>query len=326
MVYIIANFKHFSGRHCGSTSCQAILNFYGLPLSEAICFGLGSAIYVNYNLPSPNLPIFISGRTPFFEEDTFANLGCKVTIKDSSNAEQSQEELITKIKNNIPLIIWVDLYYLNYFKSRHHFSVHRVIAFGVDEEKKVFYISDNEREETQIVSFADIISARNSKAFPFPTANRFFDVQKPEKFIDLKIAIKTALKKTKEIMLGKSGCCERLKKLSEEILNLESYFLENPQNCQLLYLSLEKWGTGGGNFRFLYSDFLKELKDIFLENKFLKLSEQMQKSAENWQQVALNFKDLGLNKNKAKVKEISKNLLNIYNLEKEVFETLSEII
>ena len=53
MKHIIENWRHQPGRHCASTALRDTLSFWGLPLSEAFCFGLGRGIGVFY-LSIPN--------------------------------------------------------------------------------------------------------------------------------------------------------------------------------------------------------------------------------------------------------------------------------
>ncbi|MBK7686115.1 MAG: BtrH N-terminal domain-containing protein [Rhodocyclaceae bacterium] len=50
---------HSAGRHCASSAIRDLLEFNGLDISEAMCFGLGSGLGVPYlDLADAPVPFF----------------------------------------------------------------------------------------------------------------------------------------------------------------------------------------------------------------------------------------------------------------------------
>lgn len=51
---------HRPGRHCGSSAIRDLLEFHGLNLTEAFCFGLGAGLGITYvEIPGTDTP-FVS--------------------------------------------------------------------------------------------------------------------------------------------------------------------------------------------------------------------------------------------------------------------------
>ncbi|MGB1221336.1 MAG: BtrH N-terminal domain-containing protein, partial [Alcanivoracaceae bacterium] len=66
---------HRPGRHCGSSAIRDLLEFHGLTLTEAFCFGLGAGLGITYvELPDSDTPFMVHVRSMGFEEKVFATL------------------------------------------------------------------------------------------------------------------------------------------------------------------------------------------------------------------------------------------------------------
>ena len=58
---------HRTGNHCGSTATRDILEFHGLPMTEAMCLGLGGGLGVTYSeTPFEGLPYIVHVRSMGF--------------------------------------------------------------------------------------------------------------------------------------------------------------------------------------------------------------------------------------------------------------------
>jgi hypothetical protein len=172
-------------------------NFYfnNYPITEEMLFGIGhglSFVYINLK----NSPL-VSGRSkPLeFEENIAFALNIPIKCRQSKNPELVAKKLRDQIKNNIPVMLYVDMAYLKYLNlgERNHFGGHSIVVFGFDDEEKCFYVSDRDNNDNKIhtpegkigkdfhlVSYEELEKAGNSNYRPFPANNKWlqFDFSK----------------------------------------------------------------------------------------------------------------------------------------------------
>lgn len=328
MKRIVKDFHHRIGYHCGSTSMSNILNYYGLSLSEPLCFGLGSGISFTYFcLPLLSPPVFIGGRTEGLEVDLGKNLGFEISVEKDDDFDAFFKILKQGVNNNNPLIVWVDTYYLPYFKTPYHFSVHRVILVGYDDKERLVYIADNEREEIQKVSFDLFKKARTSSGFPLPVENRYFEIRVGKDIKSLRLAIKDALSKTARTMLnddneyeGIRGMRNMAKSLPEWKDILGDKWLDA---AKMIYLFSERFGSGGGNFRCLYAKFLEEAKELIGGKSLDKIALDFKEIANKWQEVARLFKEASKEDNFFRIIEASKIINYLSDEEERIYQYLT---
>jgi len=144
--HIINNFKHKVGYHCESSSMRDLFEFYGLPMSEPMAFGLdatmGFGFFDTTNsvsfIPKSNIPFFLGGKQGTIEPNSLACrlLGISLRKQSFTSANKAWEESKKMLKQNIPLILRVDLGYLPYFEGEGeiHFGGHAITLAGYDEE------------------------------------------------------------------------------------------------------------------------------------------------------------------------------------------------
>lgn len=328
MKRIVKDFHHRTGYHCGSTSMSNILNYYGLSLSEPLCFGLGSGIsFAYFCLPLLSPPVFIGGRTEGLEVDLGKNLGFEISVEKDDDFDASFKILKQEVNNNHPLIVWVDAYYLPYFKTPYHFSVHRVILVGYNDKEKLVYIADNEREEIREVSFDLFKEARTSSGFPLPTENRYFKIRVGKDIKPYRLAIKDALSKTADTMLrsekeyeGIKGMRNMAKDLPEWKDILGDKWLDA---AKTVYLLSEKFGSGGGNFRHLYAKFLEEAKELMEGKSLDKIALEFKEIANKWQEVARLFKEASKKDDFSRIIEASKIINYLSEKEERIYQYLT---
>lgn len=321
---IITSYQHKTGIHCGSTSLSNILNYFGIALSEEMCFGLGSGIGFAYFSEINNaLPIFVSGRTDRLETELLNNLGIENYLHSGDNFEETFDLIKEKIDNDEPVVVWVDTYYLPYFKTQYHFPMHRVIIVGYDEEKEQVYISDNEKEEIQIVSYENFKLARTSPFPPISTENKWYAITFNHRGRNIKSATKDALRKTADIMLQKENN-------NLGILGMRKLVYDLPKwrkilgdrwklSAHIYYLFCEKFGTGGGNFRFIYSRFLEEI-DIFPD-----VAKKYKEVAPGWQRASILIRDASKEDNFAKIITASDILNKVIQEEEDIYRKFQNL-
>ncbi|MDH7478110.1 MAG: DUF4872 domain-containing protein [Candidatus Bathyarchaeota archaeon] len=182
---------------------------------------------------------------------------------------------------------------------------------GYDEERGEAYVADSTFKGIQTVTLKSLAEARNSKFEPCPPENAWFEISIPKKIKPLDEATKMAMKETAKNMLNhpEANCgIKGMRFLAEDIINWPKLPISaNELKIALFlqYIDLEVAGTGGGNFRKLYSRFLKEATKLLRSKELEGASEKMAESAKLWSEIA----NLILNSSqKTKIEDINKTL------------------
>ncbi len=137
MKKVIKGWNHFPGLHCGSVAIRDIASFYGLTLSEPMCFGLGSGLGFFYTIDSDISPTRnIHLRGPDMEPSFFTLLTGNKKWKFEQDNEKALRVVIDYLDQDIPVLVQTDIYYLDYYNSKTHFPGHIVVVCGYDEQKE----------------------------------------------------------------------------------------------------------------------------------------------------------------------------------------------
>ncbi len=288
---------HRVGRHCGSTSIRDICEYFGISdIEEPLCFGLGEGLGFWYLKDIPLSPsILIHVRTYPLEKNFFTNLGVPFKWEQFSERAKALEALIKKIYNNQPALIQTDIYYLPYFNSSTHFPGHAIVVWGVSEKKREFYVSDTKHPDLLSVPFDYMEQALYStEGFFKSLGNQFtppFLLSLPP---DMEKVLKRAIFNTSYNMLNPSSPQEGIKAMRRWIEEIDTWAqLEDWRwTARFTYQVIEKRGTGGGGFRLLYGDFLKEAAQYIPLLRERHLIDKMYRLGEKWREVAYGFKEI----------------------------------
>ncbi len=290
---LIKNFIHRIGSHCESSSMRDLFEYYGFPMSEAMAFGLDGTMGFgffdstgqNSFIPNSEVPFFIGGKHGTIEPNSLACrlLGISLRKQSFTSADKAWEESKKMIKQNIPLLIRVDIAYMPYedFDAElevAHFGGHAVTLGGYNDQKEVAYVGDTEFNGFQEVSMEVLKEARSSTYGPkflHPKNTQFSMTPRPDgKHPPLAAGVKLAIQQVVNNMLRpsmNSNGIQGLKGFANSILTWREKLKKNITDSknkhlslahlmfELIYGYIETWGTGGGSFRRLYKDFLVEL-------------------------------------------------------------------
>lgn len=268
------------------------MTFNGHTLSEAMCFGLASGLgsfYIEADFLSPSRLFHVRSAT--LEGDFFSLMGVPFSWKtdpDPDHAMRAAEEWIDK---GVPLLIQSDIYFLDYYRSSTHFNGHVVAMWGYDPEKKAAYLSDTEREGLQEVPYESLKKARMSSAPPVSLENNYCEVGWRGPLTDLRTAIPESMKRTARAMLdeGSDGMVFRgIRAMKALARRLPSWTeAKDRQWCaRFAYQVIEKRGTGGGGFRYMYRDFLREAEAVLPGLVPHSLPEKMDAIGRRWTGIA----------------------------------------
>jgi len=336
MKKMVSGFTYRVGVHCATTAFRNVLEYGGIPLSEDMCFGLGSGLGFTYwkdkRMPFP----FVSGRTRDLEKDLCRHLGIEMKVYETRSRKKAYAILRELILKNQPVIINADLYHLSYFWGNQkpppgaHFGGHFIVVAGIDEEKRIAYVVDTNFPGLQEIKLSDLEEARDSKHRPFPPRNRWYILEVSEESTPVNKAIKMALTKNYQEMqkppikiLGLKG----MRYFAQDIVNWPQEIAPSSLNPALLntYIYMEEGGTGGGLFRRIYARFLKEAGEILKDEALKDLSLEYEKIANRWTDLAKMFLGASKTNDREVFTEVPPKILEITTLEEKALIRLNQI-
>lgn len=336
MARLVEGFTHRKGVHCESSAIRDVLAYHGFLLSEETVFGLDCTFGFAYNPSFSGFPLFrIYGKVRTFPNTLPNLLGVKVYEKKTSDRVEAWVSVKKLVDSGTPVLLRTDIYHLDYLavprKPWNHFGAHMVVLVGYDEEKGVAYLADTNLEGLQSLPLKSLEEARASEHRPFPAGNTWFELElgeKPRLSGDkLREAIRTTAKEmvdTKRETFGLKG----IKLLGEELLRWPKILPRGKlgETLFLAYVDMEKAGTGGGNFRKLYSRFLTETGEKLGDKKLLEAGKNMGLSAELWTKTATLFLKASRSAEVSSIlDETRETISNILEFEEKTFRSLTNL-
>lgn len=292
---IVEGFKHIeNGRHCESTTMTDMLAFYGRPYTEAMVFGLDASMgFVFWEMGVEDdvwgeawggiLPYFIGGKSRSISDKSLVCrvLGVIMKQETSDNADKAWEISKELLNNNTPHIIKADMYYLPYGDTyeNFHFGGHTISLVGYDDDKKVSFVYDNELSNIIEVPIDLLKKARGSTECGryMNPKNMWFtltprpDGKRPPFAAGLKLAIQQTVKNMLQSSMGSQGI-GGIRKFGKSISKWKDTLSTTKMHTSVegtasqaflqfesMYGFIEEYGTGGSNFRNLFTDFLQEI-------------------------------------------------------------------
>lgn len=283
-------YKHRHAAHCESGVASNLLSHYGAPLSEAMAFGLSSALSFAY-LPFVKLTGFplIAYRMPpkFILKGLRKPFELRLHFETFGNAEKGQRRLDALLAQGKVVGLQTSVYWLPYFPvdMRFHFNAHNLLVYG--KEGDDYLISDPVAEEPQRCASADMQRARFAKGVLAPKGLLYYPDAPGRTQVSAE-AVRKAIIKTTRIMLGPIPITgvRGMRMLANKIqgLKIDEYGLNYIGHIVRMQ---EEIGTGGAGFRFLYASFLQEAADICALPALEQLAERLNTIGDSWRGFAL---------------------------------------
>lgn len=342
----IKKFTPLGGKHCITNALKQVFSYYGYPMTEEMIFGIASGLVFTYiNLAySP----MISGRTkPFdFEEKLAERLNIRIKCKKPKSYSIAFSQTKKMIDEAKPVLVYTDMPFLKYLglDENSHFGGHAVVLFGYDEERQIFYVSDRDNcnypirtprgdiaEDYHIVSYDEMLLARNSHFRPFPANNKYLEFDFTGFTSIVTDVITSAINETCESMLNPPANLLGLNgimKFSKEIVKWSKYDNQKLKVAGITnYFQISKdGGTGGGIFRKMYGQFLIEANTILVNKGLGEIGSQYISLAEEWDLLANSMWILGETGDKNLLKSMNQQIIVLYKKEKSLLEQLQSSI
>jgi hypothetical protein len=260
---MVPGYRHVPGHHCGSTALRNLLGFHGVEISEEMAFGLGAGACFYYIVLDDHSPSrFTNGRAARLEENFLELTGTPLRLRTDADPDGSWRLAQEAVDDGRPVLLLTDLYYLDHYGRSAHFPGHAVVLAGYDEE--LAWLSDTAFEDLQTTSLESLREARHSQQPIFPLDGHAIDLpegaqlNREDLLAHAPAAIERAASQMLEPPLGDFEGLPALRRFAAEVGDWPEA-AEDWQWCaRFLYQVIERRGTGGGNFRRMYSRFLEE--------------------------------------------------------------------
>ncbi len=284
---ILQDFPAADGLHCSSTSVRKVLEYDGVPASEALVYGLGSGLgffYVQNHDESPSR--VINGRAPDLEGAFYRSAGVRLAW----SGRWAPEAMAQALEEGRPILAQTDLFHLPYYQPRVHFPGHGIVVTGIDLDSGEVYIADQGFSEVQRTGLDNLRLAMASTAPPL-LSESYRWVPAPvvkEDSLRRPQAFRSAIERTKGIMGGTPDGLVGLPALERFVRDLPGWGeLDDAEWCaRFAYQSIRKRGTDGASFRYLYADFLREAEAFLPSLKTSGAAQLYERAGQRWEALA----------------------------------------
>ena len=293
----IEGYKHTIGSHCSSTLIKNILNFNGLKISEELCFGIGAGLGFIYRKAFNPPYYFVLGRSDDLEEKICYFLGGEAIPYKTDDNNKAWEIVRQSVMDGQPALVNVDASCLGYLKEKFslfdnvRYGGHRVLITGFDDENGTVELADYLWPDRKTVSMKELEKARCSPTGQTPPNNLVYLFKFPQEYLGIEHAMRSGIHLNVTAMLhpwyevlGYSG----LEKFCHRVTSWNRFLKEDmlTTNAFMTYMMMEEVGTGGGNFRRLYSRFLREATPIIKDKRLEEASKIYSDLGKKWKEVA----------------------------------------
>lgn len=284
-------FVHQHASHCESGVMSSLIRHHGLPMSEAMAFGLASAILFAY-LPFirvHGLPI-VAYRSPprGIIRRLDHDLGLGMRFERFRSPAEGTRRLNELLEQGSLVGLQTSAFWLPYFPPdmRFHFNAHNLIIYGREGDE--YLVSDPVGETVVRIARADLEKARFAKGILAPKGLLYYATAKPAAPDWAKLGRRALARAARPMLrtplpfVGVRG----IRLLAWQVSRLADdaharLYVGNIVRMQ------EEIGTGGAGFRFLYASFLQELAGLTGYARLESLAAELVEVGDRWREFAL---------------------------------------
>lgn len=265
---------HSMGSNCNTNAIKTIMQYYGYNVDEDMVLGLGSGLGFIYQYYSGSNSFFLSGKNESLELNISTAFGGTTISHSFDDMNYAWNKAKYYVDNDIPIIMDLSITHLPYFApylkeiKNVGFGLHNAILVGYDEEEKTVLLLDHRWSSPQKISMEVLCKSRSAINIEFNSRGAFRAMLLPPPSThnienEILYAMRLNVNRLMYPFAFKMGL-PGLKTFKKEISNMVSSPLteENRNAIETFAILMEKLGTGGGNFRRMYSRFIKKIANI----------------------------------------------------------------
>ncbi len=328
------DFSHKMAAHCENGVISNLLSHYGINLSEAMVFGIGSGIYFSHltMFKLNGLPVTSFRPWPgaIFKRASKA-LDVDFKVKKFSNKEKAMLALDENISKGIPTGMSVGVFHLTYFPTpyRFHFNAHNIICVGI--ENGSYIISDPTMEDFQMLSYEDLKRVRYAQGLQAPKGKMYY-IKNIKKDVNIEKAIIKGIKRTVREMIKLPGPIIGVSGMKYLAKRIRKYPVKYDKRNAARHLGQiirmqEEIGTGGAGFRFLFAAFLQEASEKLNMPALNIESQKMTAVGDMWREFAVQAGRVVKERNNIESYESVADLLTkIAKEEEKIYKSLNKIV
>ncbi len=330
-----SDYKHKMAAHCETGTVTGILNHHGLAISEPMVLGISAGIFFAYlNSPKLPFPLFVHRSKPgSIRQKISQRLGVKFKAAKHKKAQKAQEALDALIEQKIPVVVQVDMFYMEYIPKymKVHFNGHYVTAVG--RENGTYTVSDCYYPQLAEVSVEAMQQGRFSGGDLAPKGLQYYATDVPTN-VDMKKPILDGIKEAAKYMvkmpvpfIGIKGMRMFGKKIVDwpKLARDEDHLSHHVMD---ICANLEEKGTGGAGFRFMYATFLQEASKVTNNDKLSEFSTRMMENGDKWREFSLFAAKMGKKHEFGadKFKELQDRIFERADVEEKLFNELLQTV
>lgn len=327
------SFVHRQSAHCESGVISSLLHHEGIPLSEAMVFGLSASLSFAYIplVKINQLPLIAYRMVPrWILKGMRKQLRLPLRFETFRSSADGRKRLDELLDQGRPVGLQSSVFFLPYFPEnmRFHFNAHNLIAFGREENE--YHISDPVFNAPTRCKLADLQRARFVRGALAPKGLIYY-IDGPVPKTDIVPLLRGAIKKNSFMMLhvplpfvGCSGirlCARRVRKLpAQKDLEYTLRFIGHIVRMQ------EEIGTGGAGFRFLYAAFLQEASALLNNPRLQELSLELTAIGDEWREFALHAARMNKGREDLNLSLLHSLLMTLADKEQALYKKLTKAV
>lgn len=286
-----ARFEHRHAAHCESGAISALLRHHGADVSEAMAFGLSSALSFAY-LPFirlQGLPLVAYRMPPrAIIKGLSRPFGARFRFETFRSPQAGAQRLDALLDEGRVVGLQTSVFWLPYFPQdmRFHFNAHNLLVFGRNGDQ--YDISDPVFETPQTCAAADLSRARFAKGLLAPRGMLYYaegiDRTQPSAEDTLRAIRKTCRGMRAPVPIAG---VRAMRMLARKLASLDPTHAATAPFVGHVVRMQEEIGTGGAGFRFIYAAFLQEAAQLTTRSALDEFADRLMRIGDDWRAFAL---------------------------------------
>lgn len=303
----ITDFPNDRRIHCETGCFVNTMKYYGVDISEEMVFGIGGGIYLLFTplIKLDGLPILVLRTKPScIYRNASKRLGLSVhEMTFGDDKDKAMSALAELVDRGIPVTVVSNIFHIPYMApytpDKMNFNGHNMVIIGREGDR--YTVADPEMKlPNDDYTYIDDVDLRITRFMPGPHTphGRLYYFDKPaagqfENF-DFRPACFNGLKEACYNMIGipfHYFGAKGIHYMAKKVRHWDRKHTPEQIDDALYnyYRLLERAGTGGSGYRYLYSRFLSQCGEMFQSDALAVSAESLTKAADAWRAFSVHI-------------------------------------